>query len=173
MCNGESSALGHMFTKEQFDTFKYVYEKEEARFSELINRGKIYLSIITVYIGVFTLKIQDIGTLVGDESFPKILLGATGVSFISALLACVLALGIFKYEGLCDIKEELLAFDDTGKPDAEFYEDRLADMAVAYDRNSLQNDRRALLLQISSYLMLAGVFCHLLAFYSYLWRTNQ
>jgi len=162
-----------MFTKEQFHAFKYVYEKEEARFSELINRGKIYLSIITVYIGVFTLKIQDVSTLVGNGSFSKILLGATGVCFIFALLACVLALGIFKYEGLCDIKEELLAFDDKGKPDSEFYEDRLADMAVAYERNSEQNDRRASLLEISSYLVLAGVFFHMLTFYSYIWGPNQ
>ena len=72
-----------------------------------------------------------------------------------------------------DIKEELRAFGDTGKPDAEFYEDRLADMAVAYEKNSLQTDRRALLLQISSYLMLAGLLFHLLALYSYLWRTDQ
>lgn len=161
-----------MFTKVQFDTFKYIYEKEEARFSELINRGKIYLSIITIYIGVFTLKIQDIGTLVGDGSFSKILVGATGICFIFALLACILALGIFKYEGLCDIKEELLALGDAGKPDSEFYEDRLADMAVAYERNSEQNDHRASLLGISSYLVLAGVFFHMLAFYSYIWGPN-
>ena len=162
-----------MFTKEQFDTFKYIYEKEEARFSELINRGKIYLSIVTIYIGVFSLKIQDIAELVGDGAFSKILLGVTGACFIMALLACVLALGILKYEGLCDIKEELLAFGDSGKSDAEFYEDRLADMAVSYERNSLQNDRRASLLQVSSYLMIVGVFCHLLVFYSYIWSTKQ
>ncbi|GJQ60428.1 MAG: hypothetical protein D8M57_16115 [Candidatus Scalindua sp. AMX11] len=162
-----------MFTKEQFDEFKYVYEKEDARFSELINRGKIYLSIITVYIGVFTLKIQDIATLVGNEWYSKVILGATGACFIFALLACVLALGIFKYEGLCNIKTELLKFDDAGKPNAEFYEDRLADMAVAYERNSLQNDRRALLLQLSSYLIFTGLFCHIIVFYSYIWRANS
>ena len=159
-----------MFTKDQYEIFKYVYEKEEKRFSELINRGKIYLSIITIYLAVFTIKIEDIKITVDDNCLSTFFATLTGVFFIIALLSVVFSLGILKYEGICNIKRELLNFPKSGKPDQEVFEDRLADFAVSNDRNIKLNNQRATFLKIASYLIVAGVSSHLLTFYVYLWR---
>lgn len=48
-----------MASKDQFETFKAVYKDEQERYAELINRGKIFLTIISLYLGVLTLNLKD------------------------------------------------------------------------------------------------------------------
>lgn len=156
-----------MGSREQFETYKYVYELEEKRFEELISRAKLYISIITIYLAILTIKVQDVTILAKGNKWGTVFAVLAGGAFILSLLFAVLSLGIYEYEGLCDIKQQLLIPGSVTKPDEEFYEDRLADLAVAYERNSIQNDKRANLLTISSWTIFIGITCHMVAFLIY------
>lgn len=47
-----------MATQAQYDFFKDLYEEENARAQSLIDRGKIYLSIVSLFFGGIFLKLD-------------------------------------------------------------------------------------------------------------------
>lgn len=154
-----------MVTQEQFDFFKKVYQKEEDRFKELIGRGKIFISIITIYIGIFTLKVTDLGILEKDNLISKLLFLSSGFSFIISLVFSVLSIGIFNYEGIFDFEEEVRELIKNPRDNSKFYRNRLVDLTVSYERNSIQNDKRARYLWLASVFIFLGIFSHLIMFY--------
>jgi hypothetical protein len=156
-----------MASKEQYEYYKFLYDHERSRYLELVNRGKLFLSIITLYMGLLAVGADK--TISGLES--SILL--TLVYFISvfllvaSLVAVVLAIGIYKNEKPSSPREMILSLKDNVPTDDEFRDERVVDLAVATDRNSENNDLRAKRLQVSSYLLILGILGQALFLYLY------
>ena len=153
--------------KEHYDALKYGYDQEEVRQKELIERGKIFLSVLTIYVGILTLKVDDLQIVVKESPWSLTFLGFTSAFIISSLLLTILSLGIFTYEEPFILEEALTEAVGTDSL-SEFYIDRLTDFAVGAGRNSKVNDKRGLLLAWASYFLVGGVATHLMAFYIYL-----
>ena len=151
-----------MATKTEFDLFKFMYEEQQTRASELVNRGKIYLSMTTAYLGFLAFKGNELlGQDSRAEAFIAYLLSAS--LFVLSLLMTIWALGVYRYEIPTDPIELLENPPPTPPTDDEFREDRLADFAVATKRNLDWNEKRATRLILSSCFLLAGVIAHLVA----------
>jgi hypothetical protein len=100
--------------EKQYEIFFSIFQQENERFKELINRGKIFLSIITVYLGLFTIKLSDL-VAITESQVGLFLATVTGSFFILSLLFTCLALGLYRYEALCNIKDELLSIESEKK----------------------------------------------------------
>jgi hypothetical protein len=138
-----------MATETHYSIFKSLYDEELARFQWLIARGQVYLGICTFFLGGSALKLE--GTRDGGD----LGYGIAVVNFVIAFILIVLALGIYSYEAPFD-PVDLLARSKL-PDDGAFREDRIVDLAAATNRNAHQNERRANLLQIASYLMVVGL----------------
>jgi hypothetical protein len=46
-------------TKEQFDFFKLLHDEETARYRDLIDRGKTYISLLTLYGAFLAFSLKD------------------------------------------------------------------------------------------------------------------
>ena len=152
--------------EQKYETLKYVYELEETRYSELIGRGKIFVSIITIYLGFFSTSYGDLADPVRKCDTLLLIAGGAVIAFVSSLLLSVLSLGIFKYEGLCDLKKEIEEKGLESMEEDDFFGNRLADLAVSFDRNSDQNDKRAKLLSWASYLIIVGIIFHMVLLFN-------
>lgn len=81
--------------------------------------------------------------------------------FLIALVLVCLSLQVLSYEALTDPEELIVQISGEQAADAEFRAARIADYTVASMRNSHQNDRRAVSLQVSLALIIVGtvLFC--------------
>jgi hypothetical protein len=158
-------------TQEHLKILKSAYDDEERHFSELIARGKIYLSITSVYVGFITFKFTEIGTVVNDSIFSFALVSMAAASVLVSLILTIMALGMYAYEVPFEIGAAAKAAAGHSSID-EFYEDVIADLAVAAERNSVVNERRAKFLAWSSYFLAAAVCSHLLALIYYVYRQH-
>jgi len=146
-----------MATKEQYEYYKFLYDHERSRYLELVNRGKLFLSIITLYMGLLAVGADK--TITGLEG--SILLMSVYFISVSLLVASlvevVLAIGIYKNEKPSSPRKMILALEENVPTDEEFRDERIIDLAVATDRNSNNNDLRAKRLQVSSFLLLLAI----------------
>ena len=85
-----------MATQEQFEYFKYMYEEENERYKQLTDRGKIYISLITIYGAFLIFTIKDGGV---SGSLIVIFIGAT-LAFVFAFILVLMALGMYGYESV-------------------------------------------------------------------------
>lgn len=150
-----------MATKEQWEIFRYVYEREESRYQNITDRGKVYLSLITLYVGAIAFKADFWFSQSLKDPWSTLLFALLLGLFLAALCATVAAMGIYSYEGITDPEEVIAGFGDTTPDNEDFFDDRIIDVAVATNRNSKTNDRRASLLSISSLLMVIGIVVHI------------
>jgi hypothetical protein len=151
-----------MATKEQWEIFKYIHDQEAARYEALNSKGKVYLSLNTLYLGAVAFKADFWFVQASQTTISAILLVVLLAIFVSALCVTVAALGIYTYEGLADPEGIIRQFGDTPPSNEEFYDDRIVDATVAANRNSATNDKRAALLTIASILLIAGILSHVL-----------
>jgi hypothetical protein len=150
-----------MATEKQYQFFKSLYDEETARYSELINRAKIYFSIITFYLGALAFKADSAIELAERYRCPKLLYLSVGILFIIALSLTIVVLGIFKYERVCDPVKVIKSSGEEPPSDEDFFDYRIVDYAVASNRNSDKNNARANALWLASFFMLVGVIVHL------------
>ena len=61
------------------------------------------------------------------------------------------------YEAVNDPRDVLDEFGDAPVSDEEFFDSRIADYVVAWERNSAVNDRKASRLKIAGYSLLLGI----------------
>lgn len=162
-----------MATKEQWEIFKYIYEQETARYENLNSRGKVYLSLITLYLGAVAFKADFWFLQASQTAISTILFTALLGSFVSALCVTVAALGIYTYEGLADPEGIIKQFGDRPPSNEDFYDDRIADATVAANRNSVTNDKRATLLTIASVLLITGILSHVILIVWILYTRGQ
>jgi hypothetical protein len=82
-----------MMTQRQYDYFKALYEEENARFKDLVERGKTYLAVVAAYSGVFAFTADKLpGAATGVV--PKVVFCLVAGCFVSALISIVRSLGI-------------------------------------------------------------------------------
>ena len=75
-----------MATEIQYRVFKEVYDEESERYSNLGTRSNLYLTLITFYLGVIFLKVEDILKFANTFRVSIILFLTIGVLLVGALL---------------------------------------------------------------------------------------
>lgn len=150
-----------MATPVQYACFKDIYEREIARHVRLIDRGKLYLSVITLYLGLLSVAADSVVPLVTHHPLTTAAYLASFVAFVAALCLVVYAIGIYTYVYPTDPESTLLYYDrhnDGRLPaDAEFLDRMVVEFATAFTANHPVNERRATLLKYASFAMLAGI----------------
>ena len=144
-----------MASEAQYEILRSVYEEENGRYSELVNRGKIYLTICSFFLGGLAFKLNE--SFANATWCAKTAFLVSTACFVAGFLLIILSLGIYPHEGLCDPKDVIEKFGTTPPTDSDFRDDRLADIAVATERNSAINDRRARFLTAAAFAMFFGV----------------
>jgi hypothetical protein len=91
-----------MATEKQYQFFKALYDEENRRHAELADRAKMYIGVITLYVGAISFKIEDIAKFARQENVPIWLFLFVGAIFVGALLFSVWAVFIRDYEGITD-----------------------------------------------------------------------
>lgn len=153
-----------MATEIQYKVFKELYDEEAERYSALGTRSNLYLTVITFYLGVILLKVDDVLKFASEFRVPSVWFLCVGMLLVVALLLTVAAIRIREYEGVCDPEEVIEGFGRTPPADAEFLDDRVVDLAVATNRNSAQNNRVAGLLQWAATVILLAVLLQVAVF---------
>jgi hypothetical protein len=148
--------MPRMSTRFHYEFFRSVCKEEDARYDSLIDRGKIYLSIISIFFGGVFFKLDWI-----FENRAKLQSGlpfyAAGIlSIFIALVLVALALQVLSYEAPSDLNS-IIDNLELDNDESEFINARISELAVANERNILQNDRRATLLQGALISILVGV----------------
>lgn len=153
-----------MATEMQYKVFRASYDEENTRYSQLENRAKLYLSIITFYLGAVAFKINDIGLFMAQFRIPIVHYLMLALFLLLALLLTILATRIRVYEGVNDLEEIIISLGAGAPNDEEFLDSCLIDLAVATNRNSQVNNKVAVMLQWASYLLFLAVVCQLTVF---------
>jgi hypothetical protein len=153
-----------MATEIQYQAFRAEYDEESRRASGLEDRAKLYLTIITAYLGVIGFKIEDLLKFLDKFHVSVTFYLVMAAVLVGALLCTVWAMGIRTYEGLFDPKKEIESLSKTIPTDHDFLDKRLADIAVATSRNSKQNGRVANALQCAGILIFLAVSIQMAVF---------
>lgn len=155
-----------MATENQYEFFRYLYEEENSRYSELESRAKLYITIISLYMGALAFKLDDVLKISNGRIFSLGLFIGSVIIFSIALLFSILAIRIRVYEGITDPYDIFEEYGDEAPIDQDFFDNRIADLAVATDRNSIQNDIVAARLSDAAWFLYFGVICHIVGFMS-------
>ena len=153
-----------MASKIQYDVFRAAYEEESERHSGLESRAKLYLTIITAYLGAVAFKTSDVLNFLNRFCVPYYWYLFLAVCLVVALLLAICAMGIRKYEGVFDPEKEIKRLGDKPPTDDDFLDKRIVDLAVATNRNSAINNRVAEYLQYSGILIFLAVCLQLVIF---------
>ena len=161
-----SGQTTYMATQLQYEVFKSAYDEESQRHTDLESRAKLFLTIITAYLGAVAFKTTDVLVFLTKFriSFSWYLL--LGACLVVALLFTVFAMGIRTYEGVFDPEVEIRSYRGKPKPltDDEFLDRRIADLAVATNRNTRVNNKIANTLRWAGILILLGITVQLAIF---------
>jgi hypothetical protein len=85
-----------MATQTQYEVFRAEYDEESQRAEGLESRAKLYLSIITAYLGVIGFKVEDLLKFLDKFHVPVVLYLVMALILIVALLCTIWAMGIRK-----------------------------------------------------------------------------
>jgi hypothetical protein len=154
-----------MATKEQYDVFKFLYDEESARETALMEHSKLYLSLTTLY-SAFLIYIAK-------EAAPQnvtqwAMFGVSATSLAAAFLFSIFAARMEDYEAINDPEKIIESFDEDRPDNESFFDDRIVDLAVACNKNSKVNDKKARRLEFAGICLLVGIAAHAVYF---LWRT--
>jgi hypothetical protein len=147
-----------MATEKQYAFFKSLYDEENERTKILAEHAKNNLELATLYSAfiIFVMEKQTAGlTPVGKSLFIAAIL-----LMLAAFLLSLLATQISSFEAPTEPGEIFDSFANTAQTDAKFFDDRIVDYSVACQRNSSVNDRKATMLSVARYLLLAGIAAH-------------
>ncbi len=144
-----------MADKTQYEVIKAAYDEELKRYSDLNDKGKFFLGICTFFIGGSALKLNDVFS--GSCWCAYWSFALAFVLFTVSFLLVVSAMTLAPYETMFDPYHYIDKLGPTPPSDEEFFDDRIADIAVAYRRNVEENDKRAKRLQRASYTMFVGI----------------
>jgi len=153
-----------MATEIQYKIFKEIYDEEAQRYSSLGTRANLYLTVITFYLGVILLKVDDLLKFLMGLGVSIVWFLCIGIVLVVALLLTVKAVDIRKYEGICDPEKVIYGFGEAPPTDEDFLDERVVDLAVATNRNSAQNDRVARLLKWAARVISVAVLLQVLVF---------
>lgn len=150
-----------MATKDQYEFFHSLYEVEERTSLQLEGRAKVYLGIISAFLVAVFLKTDEVikSSKSLKISFAFVLVEALLLSL--ALVFLMFALRIRAFEAINDGKEIVNDYEGPWPDDEEFFEDRIADYAVASSRNRAINNQTASLLATAAWLIIFGMLLFL------------
>ena len=148
-----------MATQAQYQCFKDIYDRETKRAEQLIDRGKIYLSIVTLYIGLLGIAADKIVPKLIENWSAQAFYIISLIGFVLSLSLVIFAIGIYCYSFPTDPKNVIFGFGEKQPTDEEFFDARIVEFAVAFHANSSVNEKRASLLKYATWLMLLGVAC--------------
>lgn len=152
-----------MATQEQYDFFKYLFELEEQRYSQLQAKAQIYLAIITAYVVALAFNGTDIAALTTRLHVPAFVLLGVGVLVTASLAFTVAAVGIRNYERVTDPDDIITSLADVPPTNEKFFDQRIVDFSVASNTNADLNNRTARLLGVAVLLLAAATGLHLFA----------
>lgn len=149
---------------------KYIYEEEHQRTNRLNNAVKIYLTFLTITLGIGILKIvplAEIKNLLKSVSSlnpigPYLELIALSLFYLSAILFgfsfifTILVLKIWRFERLCDPKDTALKSISLGSEN-QLLSLITADYTVAANRNYLINEKKARLLSRALFCLISAL----------------
>lgn len=142
-----------MATKEQHDFFRFLYEEEERRYSQLEGRAKLYLSVIAIFLATLIFKIDDVEKSIELLRIPWSVVLVQAALQASSLVFVVFGVFIREYEGIADPEEIVAGFGEAPPTNEAFFDDRIADYVVATNRNAAANDKAARFLEIAVFLL--------------------
>ena len=152
-------------TKEQYDFFKNQYEEENNRYSDLIKKSQIYLSLQTLLLSAVFFKIKDLNEILKKtdcQDFMFIFFGVAILQVFISIFYNVLSMKVSKFEGVNNLRDVLSEFTSDSMSDEQFYTNRIVDYTVATGRNAEINDKSAKYLKISTYFLAVGLTCTIL-----------
>jgi hypothetical protein len=162
-----------MATKEQYDFFRSLYEEEERTYEQLEGRAKVYLGVITIFLATVLLKAQDVVVSAHALKISWWVIMLVSLLLLAALALILHALRIRAYEAVNDPIEIINSFQGDGPSDAEFFEDRIADYAVAASRNLKENNDTGYYLAWSGRLLVVSMMILMFAFvFSLAWSMR-
>jgi len=155
-----------MASKEQYDVFKWLYDEESSRRKAHLELCRLYISLLTLYSGflIFVAKDQRPASF-----FQWLLFAASATCLAIAFFLSVSAATIAEFEAANTPENIVNSFTRRVPSNDKFFDDRIADLTVAYQRNSRVSDRKANKLMIAGYFLLAGIVAHLLYFLQASW----
>jgi hypothetical protein len=147
-----------MATPTQYACFKDIYDREVSRHDRLITRGQLYLSIVTLYLGVLSVSVDKLSFVATQGTVPLAFLIASLLCFVASLLLVIGAIGIYTYVYPTDPEAVLTRSGPDPPTDEAFLDGRIVELSTAFTTNRKVNDRRARLLYYASAGLGAGVF---------------
>jgi hypothetical protein len=154
-----------MVSEAIYKFFQALYDEETKRFAELDSRARLYFSIASLYIGAIAFKFDDVLKLVARVNVPPVFIIVDGAFFIVAVLFCVVAMQLRRYEGIANPYDVLETLQAENTPtEGEFFKARVVDYSVAAKHNSRINNRIAIWLAVSGFSILCGVAGQVLMF---------
>lgn len=152
-----------MATSNQLEYFQWTFNREVEREKELINRGKIYLSIITLYLGLSGIAADKLVAGLDDGSWLAIVYIAGFFAFATALVLVIRAMSVFRYVYPTDPETVLIEGREAWPNDARFNLERIAELTAAFKHNHPINEKRATALKYATYAMFAGILLQAIA----------
>jgi hypothetical protein len=159
-----------MATEAQFQIFREAYEEENERYGQLESRARLYLGIVTFYLGAIAFKFTDLVAFMKAYAIPPAFYLGGEVLLLGSLLLTILATRIRVYEAPCDLRTIMETPGDTPPTDSDFLDDRLSDYTVATERNRATNNRVANLLSGAAWLLFAAISLQLAVFVKALYQ---
>jgi hypothetical protein len=147
-------------SKNQYDVFKALYDDESARYKDLMDRAKTYISIITLLSGILVFKADELKVFLSASPFVRWTFVAGAALFILALLALLLGMRIRNYDAFADPSAVVDQYpEDAVMTDEEFFDNRIGELSLATTDNAGAHDALASGLAFSSwFLVLATSF---------------
>ena len=146
-----------MATSNQLEYFQWIFNREVEREKELINRGKIYLSIITLYLGLSGIAADKLVAGLNEGSYLPFVYVAGFIAFAAALVLVIRAMSVFRYVYPTDPETVLIEGREAWPNDARFNLERMAELAAAFEYNHPINEKRATALKYATYALFAGI----------------
>jgi hypothetical protein len=144
-------------TKEQYEFFRSLYEAEERTYEQLEGRAKVYLGVVTAFLATVLVKASDVVESAKALNVPWWSILAEAILLTIVLTLILFALRIRAYEAVNDGEEIIEEFGENIPSDEEFFDDRIADYAVAASRNLRANNETATFLAWASRLLVASM----------------
>jgi hypothetical protein len=163
--------MSQKVTKDQYEFFRSLYDEEERTSLQLEGRAKVYLGIISAFLAALIVKADDAKHMASSLGVPWTFLLLEAFPMTIALVIVLWALRIREFEAVNDGPELIEGYGDDWPHDEQFYEDRVADYAVASSINRGLNNVTAGQLSVASWFMAGGIV-YLLAIVLYaIWRA--
>lgn len=158
-----------MATVKQMEFFKSLYDGEMRRYIFLNDHAKNNLTLVTIYSAFMIFVVEKFKpTDFTSRSFFVLSIASMAISFLISLHATNVAI----YEAVSNPADIIEKFGTNPPTDEEFFDARILDYTVAYERNAIVNTSKARWLTTARYMLLIGVFCHASYFIYRSWQQG-